>query len=105
MESDRRPAPSQVDARDPAGIDADAGSQDPGRGLIALLRAFKDARRRRDAADFGSLAWRDADDDIQRLQHEIFDGAAEEAARRDAVGRVILGPDDELGQPERPCVA
>jgi hypothetical protein len=100
--TDHRTPPRQTEPADQQATAATpASGPDTGNVLLQLLRRFKDARRRRDAADYGSRDWTAADVEIQTLQHEIFDRAYHEPRLRDDVGRVPLGPDDELGQPER----
>jgi hypothetical protein len=75
---------------------------------MRLLRDFKAARLRRDAMLFGSPEWNAADDEIQRLQHDIFDLSFDDPTwnrhpgRADDVARSLFAPDDELGQPEDP---
>jgi hypothetical protein len=74
---------------------------------LRLLHDFKAARQRRDEALFGSRDWRAADEEIQDLQHEIFDRSFDDTSGIGGrgiggIGRTPPGPDDELGQPEDP---
>jgi hypothetical protein len=72
-------------------------------GLMALLIRFKDARRRRDQASYGSRPWLDADDELATLQREIF-AATAEPSNGSKVGSPGAAkesdPDHELAPPE-----
>jgi hypothetical protein len=72
---------------------------------MRLLHDFKAARQRRDDALLGSRDWHEADEEIEALQHEIFDRSFDEGTGSDGMGRTPLDADDELGQPEDPLGA
>jgi hypothetical protein len=93
-----------TDSHQPRPHDGAAHDQGPDHRLMQLLHTFKDARRRRDAAGYGSAAWREANAEIQWLQHEIFGGPIPSTPVRADVGRVPLGPDDELAPPENRAI-
>jgi hypothetical protein len=67
------------------------------------LHEFKAARQRRDAAAFGSRDWQEADEEIEVLQHEIFDRSFDDRGGSAGVPRTSIDADDELGQPEDPA--
>lgn len=66
-------------------------------GLMALLRRFKAARRRRDDAQYGSTSWLDADGEIASLQREIFHLSVEDPPSN--VHR--YEPDEDDADPDR----
>ena len=61
--------------------------------LMRLLHQFKAARQRRDDASYGTPDWDVANDDIERLQHEIFEVSLDQRGAPNDT-------DDELGEPE-----
>jgi hypothetical protein len=61
--------------------------------LMRLLHQFKAARQRRDETAFGTPEWDVANDDIERLQHAIFEVSLDQRGAPDDT-------DDELAEPE-----